>query len=200
VVQRLERHYRDVQDIEFTVEQGRLFMLQTRNAKRTARAALKIAVDLAADGLISRREAIGRIEAESLDQLLHPTIDPASPRDVIATGLPASPGAATGKVVFTAEEAEKLGSAGEAVILVREETSPEDIRGMDAARGIVTARGGMTSHAAVVARGMGRPCVSGAGEIHIDGRAQEFHARGRPSGPMTSSPSMVRPARCCEVR
>ncbi|WP_337188378.1 pyruvate, phosphate dikinase [Phenylobacterium sp.] len=179
VVGTLEKHYRDMQDIEFTVEQGRLYMLQTRNGKRTAKAALKVAVDLASEGLISRAEAVMRVEPASLDQLLHPTIDPASPRDVIATGLPASPGAATGKVVFTAEEAEKLGGSGEAVILVREETSPEDIRGMDAARGIVTARGGMTSHAAVVARGMGRPCVSGAGEVHIDARAGEFRARGK---------------------
>ena len=179
VVGKLETHYRDMQDIEFTVEQGRLYMLQTRNGKRTAKAALRIAVDLASEGVISHSEAVMRVEPASLDQLLHPTIDPASPRDVIATGLPASPGAATGKVVFTAEDAEKLGGAGEAVILVREETSPEDIRGMDAARGIVTARGGMTSHAAVVARGMGRPCVSGAGEIHIDARAGEFHARGK---------------------
>jgi pyruvate,orthophosphate dikinase len=179
VVGKLETHYRDMQDIEFTVEQGRLYMLQTRNGKRTAKAALKVAVDLASEGLISKEEAVMRVEPASLDQLLHPTIDPASPREVIATGLPASPGAATGKVVFTAEEAEKLGGSGEAVILVREETSPEDIRGMDAARGIVTARGGMTSHAAVVARGMGRPCVSGAGEIHIDARAGEFRARGR---------------------
>ncbi len=179
VVEKLETHYRDMQDIEFTVEQGRLYMLQTRNGKRTAKAALKVAVDLATEGLITKAEAVMRVEPSSLDQLLHPTIDPSSPRDVIATGLPASPGAATGKVVFTAEEAEKLGASGEAVILVREETSPEDIRGMDAARGIVTARGGMTSHAAVVARGMGRPCVSGAGEIHIDGRAGEFRARGK---------------------
>ena len=179
VVERLETHYRDMQDIEFTVEQGRLYMLQTRNGKRTAKAALRIAVDLANEGLITHAEAVMRVDPASLDQLLHPTIDPSSPRDVIATGLPASPGAATGQVVFTAEEAEKLGLAGEAVILVREETSPEDIRGMDAARGIVTARGGMTSHAAVVARGMGRPCVSGAGEIHIDTRAGEFRARGK---------------------
>ena len=179
VVERLEKHYRDMQDIEFTVEKGRLYMLQTRNGKRTAKAALKVAVDLANEGLITREEAVMRVEPGSLDQLLHPTIDPASPRDVVAGGLPASPGAATGKVVFTAEEAEKLGGAGEAVILVREETSPEDIRGMDAARGIITARGGMTSHAAVVARGMGRPCVSGAGEIHIDMKAGAFHARGR---------------------
>jgi pyruvate,orthophosphate dikinase len=179
VVEKLETHYRDMQDIEFTVEQGRLYMLQTRNGKRTAKAALKIAVDLASEGLISREEAVMRVEPASLDQLLHPTIDPASPRELIATGLPASPGAATGKVVFTAEEAERLGGSGEAVILVREETSPEDIRGMDAARGVVTARGGMTSHAAVVARGMGRPCVSGAGEIHIELKAQAFHARGK---------------------
>jgi pyruvate,orthophosphate dikinase len=179
VVEKLETHYRDMQDIEFTVEKGRLYMLQTRNGKRTAKAALKVAVDLASEGLITKEEAVMRVEPQSLDQLLHPTIDPGSPREVIANGLPASPGAATGKVVFTAEEAEKLGGSGEAVILMREETSPEDIRGMDAARGIVTARGGMTSHAAVVARGMGRPCVSGAGEIHIDVKGGEFRARGR---------------------
>ncbi|WP_374473177.1 pyruvate, phosphate dikinase, partial [Phenylobacterium sp.] len=179
VVEKLEKHYRDMQDIEFTVEKGRLYMLQTRNGKRTAKAALKVAVDLASEGLITKEEAVMRVEPASLDQLLHPTIDPGSPRDVIANGLPASPGAATGKVVFTAEEAEKLGGSGEAVILLREETSPEDIRGMDAARGIVTARGGMTSHAAVVARGMGRPCVSGAGEIRIDQKAGEFHCRGK---------------------
>jgi pyruvate, orthophosphate dikinase len=178
-VGRLERHYRDMQDIEFTVERGRLYMLQTRNAKRTAKAALRIAVDLAAEGVISRDEAILRVDPASLDQLLHPTIDPAAERDVIATGLPASPGAATGKIVFTAEAAVREAAAGEAVILVREETSPEDIRGMDAARGIVTARGGMTSHAAVVARGMGRPCVSGAGEIHISAEAGELRVRGR---------------------
>ncbi|HEY8005195.1 MAG TPA: pyruvate, phosphate dikinase, partial [Phenylobacterium sp.] len=179
VVERLERHYRDMQDIEFTVEKGRLYMLQTRNGKRTAKAALKVAVDLASEKLITREEAVMRVEPASLDQLLHPTIDPASNREVIATGLPASPGAATGKIVFTAAEAEIQGGSAGAVILVREETSPEDIRGMDAARGIVTARGGMTSHAAVVARGMGRPCVSGAGEIHIDTRAGEMRTRGR---------------------
>jgi len=179
VVGRLERHYRDMQDIEFTVERGRLYMLQTRNGKRTARAALRIAVDMAAEGVITRDEAIMRIEPTSLDQLMHPTIDPDAARDVIATGLPASPGAATGTVVFTAEAAVRAATAGEAVILVRDETSPEDIRGMDAAKGIVTARGGMTSHAAVVARGMGRPCVSGAGEIHIDMARGELRARGR---------------------
>ena len=179
VVERLETHYRDMQDIEFTVEMGQLYMLQTRNGKRTAKAALKIAVDLAAHGLITKEEAIMRVEPGSLDQMLHPTIDPSSPRDVITAGLPASPGAATGKLVFNSDEAERLGTAGEAVILMREETSPEDIHGMHAARGIVTARGGMTSHAAVVARGMGRPCVSGAGEIQIDEKAGTFRARNR---------------------
>ena len=179
VIGKLETHYRDVQDIEFTVEQGRLYMLQTRNGKRTARAALKIAVDLAAEGLITRDEAILRVEPAALDQLLHPAIDPNAPRDVIVHGLPASPGAAVGKLVFDAGEAERLGVAGEAVILVREETSPEDIHGMHAAKGIVTARGGMTSHAAVVARGMGRPCVCGASELQIDAGARELRARGR---------------------
>ncbi len=179
VVQRLERHYRDMQDIEFTVEQGRLYMLQTRNGKRTAKAALKVAVDLVAEGVISPQEAIGRVEPSSLDQLLHPTISPDAQRDVIAAGLPASPGAATGEVVFDADEAERLAELGRSVILVRDETSPEDIHGMHAARGIITARGGMTSHAAVVARGMGRPCVSGAGEVHIDEAARTFTARGR---------------------
>ncbi len=179
VVGRLESHYRDMQDIEFTVEQGRLWMLQTRNGKRTAKSALKIAVDLAAEGVISQEEAVSRVEPSALDQLLHPTLDPNAERKVVAAGLPASPGAATGKVTFDADEAERLAEHGEAVILVREETSPEDIHGMHAARGIVTARGGMTSHAAVVARGMGRPCVSGAGEIHIDEKARTFTARGR---------------------
>jgi pyruvate,orthophosphate dikinase len=179
VVDRLEKHYRDMQDIEFTVEKGRLYMLQTRNGKRTAKAALKVAVDLCNEGLITKEEAVMRVEPSSLDQLLHPTIDPKAERDVIATGLPASPGAATGKVVFDADEAERLGAAGEAVILVREETSPEDIHGMHAAKGVITARGGMTSHAAVVARGMGRPCVSGAGEIQIFEAQGLFRARGR---------------------
>jgi pyruvate, orthophosphate dikinase len=179
VVGKLERHYRDMQDIEFTVEQGRLYMLQTRSGKRTAKAALKVAVDMAAEGLISESEAVARVEPASLDQLLHPTIDPSAERDVIAAGLPASPGAATGRIVFDADEAERLGSLGEAVILVREETSPEDIHGMHAARGILTSRGGMTSHAAVVARGMGRPCVCGASEAHIDDRAGVLTVRGR---------------------
>ncbi len=178
-IARLERHYRDMQDIEFTVERGRLYILQTRNGKRTAKAALKVAVDLANEGVITREEAIGRVDPASLDQLMHPTIDVNAARDIIAVGLPASPGAATGKIVFTADAAERQWAGGEPVILVREETSPEDIRGMDAARGIVTARGGMTSHAAVVARGMGRPCVSGAGELQIDLKAGEMRARGR---------------------
>ena len=179
VVERLERHYRDMQDIEFTVERGQLYMLQTRNGKRTAKAALKVACDMVGEGVITEEEAILRVDPASLDQLLHPTIDPQAHRHVIAAGLPASPGAAYGKIVFNADEAERLGSLGEAVILVREETSPEDIHGMHAATGVVTARGGMTSHAAVVARGMGRPCVSGAGEIQIDEHAGSFRARGR---------------------
>ena len=179
VVGKLETHYRDMQDIEFTVEQGRLWMLQTRNGKRTAKAALKVAVDLAAEGVISQEEAIGRVEPSALDQLLHPTLDPNAERKVVAAGLPASPGAATGKVVFDADEAERLSQLGDAVILVREETSPEDIHGMHAARGIVTARGGMTSHAAVVARGMGRPCVCGINELSIDEKAGTCTARGR---------------------
>lgn len=164
----LEKHYRDMQDLEFTVEQGKLWMLQTRGGKRTAKAALRIAVDLANEGVISRKEAITRVDPASLDQLLHPTIDPNAKRDVIATGLPASPGAASGEIVFSSDEAAKLQADGRKVILVRTETSPEDIHGMHAAEGILTARGGMTSHAAVVARGMGKPCVSGAGTIRID--------------------------------
>ncbi|MDB5679821.1 pyruvate, phosphate dikinase [Sphingomonas bacterium] len=168
----LERHYRDMQDIEFTVERGKLWMLQTRSGKRTAKAALKIAVDMAEEGLITREEAIARVDPAALDQLLHPTLDPAATRDVLTRGLPASPGAASGKVVFDADTAEKRAAAGDAVILVRTETSPEDIHGMHAARGILTARGGMTSHAAVVARGMGRPCVSGAGTLSIDAKAK----------------------------
>jgi pyruvate,orthophosphate dikinase len=164
----LETHYRDMQDIEFTVQQGKLWMLQTRSGKRTAKAALKIAVDMAEEGLITKQEAVARVDAAALDQLLHPTLDPKAPRDVLTKGLPASPGAASGQIVFDAETAERLNELGESVILVRIETSPEDIHGMHAAKGILTARGGMTSHAAVVARGMGRPCVSGAGSISID--------------------------------
>ncbi len=179
VFDRLENHYRDMQDIEFTVEQGRLWMLQTRNGKRTAKAALKIAVDMVEEKLIGEEEAVLRVDPGQLDQLLHPTIDSGYQRDVIAKGLPASPGAASGTVVFDADEAEQLASKGEKVILVRVETSPEDIHGMHAAQAIVTARGGMTSHAAVVARGMGRPCVSGAGEIKISVAEKTFTARGR---------------------
>ncbi|MDR6853214.1 pyruvate,orthophosphate dikinase [Sphingomonas sp. BE123] len=167
VFDQLERHYRDMQDIEFTVERGKLWMLQTRSGKRTAKAALKIAVDMANEGLITREEAILRVDPAALDQLLHPTLDPSAPRDVLTKGLPASPGAASGIAVFDSDTAEKRAAAGDAVILVRVETSPEDIHGMHAAKGILTARGGMTSHAAVVARGMGRPCVSGAGTLSI---------------------------------
>ncbi len=179
VADTLEAHYRDMQDIEFTVEDGTLYMLQTRNGKRTAAAALKIAVDMAQEGLISEEEAILRLEPAQLDQLLHPTISPDAKRDVIVKGLPASPGAAVGQVVFDSNEAAHLAEAGRAVILVRVETSPEDIHGMHAARAIVTARGGMTSHAAVVARGMGRPCVCGAGNLQIDAEAGVFRVGGR---------------------
>ncbi|MBV9567512.1 MAG: pyruvate, phosphate dikinase [Hyphomicrobiales bacterium] len=164
----LERHYRDMQDMEFTIERGKLWMLQTRNGKRTTKAALKIAVDMSNEGLISREDAVRRIDPMSLDQLLHPTIDPNAERQLLGTGLPASPGAAAGEIVLTSEEAEKAKAAGRKVILVRVETSPEDIHGMHAAEGILTARGGMTSHAAVVARGMGKPCVSGFGALRID--------------------------------
>ncbi|MBL9087436.1 MAG: pyruvate, phosphate dikinase [Planctomycetia bacterium] len=172
----LERHYRDIQDIEFTIEEEKLYMLQTRRGKRTAAAAVKVAHDLANEGRITREEAVSRVEPTQLDQLLHPSFDPAARRRVIATGRPASPGAVTGKVVFTAEEAEKRAAAGDAVILVRNETSPEDIGGMHAAQGILTATGGMTSHAAVVARGMGKCCVAGAGTVRIDYDAERFTA------------------------
>jgi pyruvate,orthophosphate dikinase len=171
VFELLEKHYRDMQDIEFTIQEGKLWMLQTRSGKRTTKAALKVAVDLVAEGLITSEEAVLRIDAANLDQLLHPTIDPAAERLVVATGLPASPGAASGEIVFDADEAEVLKGHGREVILVRVETSPEDIHGMHAAAGILTTRGGMTSHAAVVARGMGRPCVCGAGSLRIDAKA-----------------------------
>ena len=174
----LEKHYRDMQDIEFTVQRGKLYMLQTRNGKRTAKAALKIAVDMVREGLIDRKQAVERIVPASLDQLLHPTLDPKAPRKVVAKGLPASPGAASGKVVFSADEAEKQARGGEKVILVRRETSPEDIHGMHAAQGILTSTGGMTSHAAVVARGMGKPCVAGAGDVRIDANAGTLSVRG----------------------
>lgn len=168
----LERHYRDMQDIEFTVERGKLWMLQTRSGKRTAKAALKMAVDMVHEGLIDQREAVRRVDPMALDQLLHPTLDPKAERQVLTTGLPASPGAAAGRIVLDADTAEQWAGRGEKVILVRVETSPEDIHGMHAAQGILTARGGMTSHAAVVARGMGRPCVSGAGAVSIDRAAR----------------------------
>jgi pyruvate, orthophosphate dikinase len=175
----LETHYRDMQDIEFTVERGKLWMLQTRSGKRTAKAALKIAVDMAEEGLITREEAVCRVDPSALDQLLHPTLDPKAPRDVLAKGLPASPGAASGIAVFDSDVAEKRAEMGDAVILCRVETSPEDIHGMHAAKGILTARGGMTSHAAVVARGMGRPCVSGAGSLAINAKDRIFRVGGR---------------------
>lgn len=174
----LEKHYRDMQDLEFTIERGKLWMLQTRSGKRTAKAALKIAVDMAAEGLISKDEAVTRIDPASLDQLLHPTIDPKAERNVIAIGLPASPGAATGEIVFSSNDAEEMRAIGKKVILVRIETSPEDIHGMHAAEGILTTRGGMTSHAAVVARGMGKPCVSGAGSLRVDYKAGTLTAMG----------------------
>ncbi|MCR4521414.1 MULTISPECIES: pyruvate, phosphate dikinase [Bosea] len=164
----LEKHYRDMQDMEFTIQEGKLWMLQTRSGKRTAKAALRIAVELATEGLITQEEAVGRVEPGALDQLLHPTIDPKAERRVLTTGLPASPGAAAGEIVFNSDDAEAAKKAGRKVILVRVETSPEDIHGMHAAEGILTTRGGMTSHAAVVARGMGKPCVSGAGQIRVD--------------------------------
>ncbi|CAH2601547.1 Pyruvate, phosphate dikinase [Rhodovastum atsumiense] len=175
----LERHYKDMQDIEFTVQRNKLYMLQTRNGKRTAAASLRIAVEMANEGLIDRREAVLRVNPASLDQLLHPTLDPKAHRTLLSKGLPASPGAACGIVVFSADEAESRAQKGEAVILVRVETSPEDIHGMHAARGILTTRGGMTSHAAVVARGMGRPCVAGAGGISVDYGTQTLTAGGR---------------------
>ncbi len=178
ISQSLEKHYRDMQDLEFTIERGKLWMLQTRSGKRTAKAALKIAVEMAAEGLITREEAVARIDPASLDQLLHPTIDPKAKRDIIGSGLPASPGAATGEIVFTSEQAEDAKQAGRKVILVRVETSPEDIHGMHAAEGILTTRGGMTSHAAVVARGMGKPCVSGAGGLRVDVRKGTLMAMG----------------------
>ncbi len=168
VFELLEQHYREMQDIEFTVERGKLWMLQTRTGKRTAKAALKMAVDMVGEGLIDEKTAILRVDPMALDQLLHPTLDPDAPRDILAKGLPASPGAASGAIVLDADTAQSHAERGEAVILVRVETSPEDIHGMHAAKGILTARGGMTSHAAVVARGMGRPCVSGAAGLSID--------------------------------
>ncbi|MDI3470867.1 MAG: Pyruvate,phosphate dikinase [Pseudolabrys sp.] len=179
IYNKLEKHYRDMQDLEFTVEQGKLWMLQTRNGKRTAKAALRIAVELANEKLITKQEAVLRVDPASLDQLLHPTIDPKAERKIIATGLPASPGAASGEIVFSADEAAQMKADGKKVILVRVETSPEDIHGMHAAEGILTTRGGMTSHAAVVARGMGKPCVSGAGSLRVDYAGKTLTASGQ---------------------
>ncbi len=178
VTARLERHYREMQDIEFTVEDGTLWMLQTRTGKRTAKASLRIAVDMANEGLISREQAILRVDPAALDQLLHPTIDPKAERKVVATGLPASPGAASGEIVFNSDDAEEAVATGRKVILVRVETSPDDISGMHVAEGILTTRGGMTSHAAVVARGMGKPCVSGAGTVRVDYKKGTMSAMG----------------------
>ncbi|MBI1274903.1 pyruvate, phosphate dikinase [bacterium] len=179
IYQKLESHYKDMQDIEFTVQNSKLWMLQTRSGKRTAKAALKIAVDMQSEGVISKEDAILRVDPASLDQLLHPTLDPKAKKQVLARGLPASPGAATGKIVFSADEAENLAHKGEKVLLVRVETSPEDIHGMHVSQGILTSRGGMTSHAAVVARGMGKPCVSGAGEVQIDYKNRQLKAGGQ---------------------
>ena len=178
VYQKLEKHYRDMQDIEFTIEKDKLWMLQTRNGKRTAKAALKIACNMIDEKLISTEEALMRLSPQSLDQLLHPTLDPKADKTLLAKGLPASPGGATGQIVFTSEEAAEWAKAGKKVILVRIETSPEDIEGMIAAQGVLTTRGGMTSHAAVVARGMGKCCVAGCGEIDVDYRAEEMRAKG----------------------
>ncbi len=176
IYHKLEQHYRDMQDIEFTVQEGKLWILQTRNGKRTGHAAVKIAVEMEAEGLISKEQALMKVDPAALDQLLHPTIDPKAKLQIIAKGLPASPGAAAGAVVFSSAEAEKRAANGEKVILVRVETSPEDIKGMHVSEGILTARGGMTSHAAVVARGMGTPCVSGASELHVDNDGEFFTA------------------------
>jgi pyruvate,orthophosphate dikinase len=179
VFNKLERHYRDMQDIEFTVERNKLYMLQTRNGKRTAQAAIRMAVEMVEEGLISKEEGLLRVDPQSLDQLLHPMLDPKAPKTTLTKGLPASPGAAAGIVVFSADAAEARAAKGEKVILVRIETSPEDIHGMHAAQGILTARGGMTSHAAVVARGMGKPCVSGAGDVQVDYKSGQFTAGGK---------------------
>ena len=175
----LEKHFRDVQDIEFTIQENRLYMLQTRNGKRTTQAAVKIAVDMVKKGLIDKKTAISRINPNELDQLLHPTFDPKSKKNIIAVGLPASPGAATGRAVFNSEDAEKMAAKKEKVILVRKETSPEDIGGMHISKGILTTRGGMTSHAAVVARGMGKCCVAGCGALNVDYKSQTFKVDGK---------------------
>lgn len=176
---RLEAHYKDMQDMEFTVQQDKLWMLQTRGGKRTAKASLRIALDMESEGLITKSEAVMRVDPNQLDQLLHPMLDPDAPRDILGRGLPASPGAATGKIVFSSKDAEIWVGNGEKVILVRTETSPEDISGMHVSQGVLTSRGGMTSHAAVVARGMGKPCVSGAGDIQVNHHAKTMSALGR---------------------
>src|SRR2546428_4333414 len=178
-MRRLEEHYRDMQDIEFTVEDNELYLLQTRSAKRTAAAAVKAAVDMVEEGLISREDAVSRIDPAQLDQLLHPMIDPTAKWEVVARGLNASPGAACGKIVLDADTAEQRGKAGESVILVRWETTPDDIHGLIQAAGILTAHGGMTSHAAVVARGMGKPCVAGCEALSIDLDARTITLAGR---------------------
>jgi pyruvate,orthophosphate dikinase len=179
VYQKLERHYRDMQDIEFTIQRDKLWMLQTRTGKRTAKAMVRIGVEMVKEGMLDEREAVLRMDPQKLDELLHPMLDPSAPKQVIARGLPASPGAAVGKVVFHADDAEAMAQKGEKVILVRVETSPEDIHGMNAAEGILTARGGMTSHAAVVARGMGKCCVAGCGALAIDYARQQFSVNGQ---------------------
>ena len=179
IAKRLERHYRDVQDMEFTIERGKLYMLQTRTGKRTAEAAVKIAVDMVRERLISRDEAILRVEPAQVDQLLHTRIDPSAKVEVLATGLAASPGAAYGKAVFDADRAEEMAKAGEKVIMVRVETNPDDVHGMIAAQGVLTSRGGRTSHAAVVARGMGKPCVAGAESVLVDLQNRRFTAGGK---------------------
>ena len=179
---KLEKHYRDVQDIEFTIEKSKLFILQTRNGKRTGAAAVKIACDMVKEKLINQKTALLRVPAGDLNQLLLPSFDPKAARKVLTTGLPASPGAAVGNLAFTAEDATERTAAGESVLLVRKETSPEDVEGMHAACGILTSTGGMTSHAAVVARGWGKPCVCGAGEIQIDEKKQQITVAGQKFG------------------
>jgi pyruvate,orthophosphate dikinase len=206
IAKQLEGHYKDVQDVEFTIERGKLWMLQTRNGKRTGAAAVKIAVDLVHEGVIDETTAVQRVEPAALDQLLHPMVNEAAKSkarasgDYLTTGLPASPGAASGTVVFDPDEAEQLAKDGAKVILVRTETAPEDFHGMVAAQAILTARGGMTSHAAVVARGMGKPCVAGAGELRIDYKAGQLSVNGRTIKhgdwlTLTSPPSWAGPIR-----
>jgi pyruvate,orthophosphate dikinase len=190
IAKALEQHFRDMQDLEFTIQSGTLYMLQCRSAKRAARAAVRVAVEMVAEGLISREEAVLRVEPQGVDQLLHPTLDPSAPKKLLARGLPASPGAASGYIVFSADEAERRGGQGKPVVLVRTETSPEDIHGMKAARGVLTARGGMTSHAAVVARGMGKPCVAGVSALAVNTPAQTvtislYDDAARPAGRLT---------------